>query len=245
MDVEDAMIAKELHEEGQGDQPQDELQSLCGMYCNTWTAKARDARLALEHRQAADTRPVGDQDQLSLVLEGDIQAGTARAHYINWMSPATLVGQIAIERLGEVVFSMVIGQHAKPFRSWQGCTVIHNAVGVRMMKRKKGEGRQSFPTEVMKLMEMIRLGLTARSGLDAIDLGRCNLCKLATAADLTVCVICTMTHHLECSRIASVSQFAPEIRFPLRPLLPRILSDVVDMDDDRRHICDLCAKWMS
>lgn len=168
-------------------------------YVEGWRTSISLAKEALQHRQAALDR-VGelpnDSGTLSLVmvLNGD---GESVIQYVNWRWPSSWTGQEVAVRNKEVVYSMLVGEHAKPWTCYKtragGCTILHPDSGVRM--RRHGKGMRPFMNdEVLRLARMV----TASLRVDEVPVGACEVCRAPEEEGLRTCCICLKAFHVGC-----------------------------------------------
>lgn len=188
--------------------PSDDIQAY-----RCWLEAADEGiRVLLERATACQTVQVGENRQLSMVASFASGEGGA-VMLVNWVCPETRQGRIAsLDHENRIKWTMPVGPQKLP-TDFSFATIVHPAVGVRMVRLRgpKGVLRPSLPVDMQRLMAMWRTAQSAQdrglldnrqtsSAAGSADTfgDACKLCG-SPEGNLILCAVCQLTWHWACA----------------------------------------------
>ena len=185
---------------------------LLGCYLEKWLDSVRQTISALQFRKDQSTRQIGEDRELSLVLDcdgcgdGDGTVGMAVA-FVQWsVSDSASVNEgrsIKLDEDRRVVCPVNFLQTSRVFKNY---AVIVPAAGVQVRRVKKKD-RPEVPTHVLRLFDVFNAALVSQSNdgcLKDADVSLddqqtvCAACNGVCNKTTPMCAVCLLTTHHEC-----------------------------------------------
>ena len=189
--------------------PQNVSTAMEDCFLETWSESVRKSCDALAHRLQNKNRSIGENSELSLVLE--IQDASASVCLVQWSSTNICNGRIIhLDEQNRIVCPVNFMQKARTFVSKEHFVLLP-AVGECVRKVRKID-RPYLPGNALVLMQMFQRAIDghvrdSESGL-ALDTDQTarNVCAICQSGgdcsghdDLRLCALCGQNSHVRCS----------------------------------------------
>ena len=202
-----------------------------------WRAQLEKGLKVLEDRAIAmAARTIGFDQQLSLIVpaQTEVQASEGiqpTSLFVSWTDPGSWRGrQAVIDEQGRIMYSVPI----RLIQSWENCTVIHPAIGLRMRK-KKPEHRDFLPKDIAHFQAMwdCALGVTDLMSLCEV----CGRRDFGEGDDVAKrCPLCLMVAHPACVEHLAAGEI--DVRDVPKSAIPHPFRGSA-------HLCALCSSWQT
>ena len=208
-----------------------------------WRNSARSGcQVFVQRKLALDTKAIGHANELSLVDVPTSPLVPRHVSFVSWRNVASLRGRPTyLDSRNRVVYSVAIKACAE--RSYEGCQIVHPAVGVSMVKTTAA-GRPSVDESVIRLKRMWE----ATQAIDASEcIDACLSCHGhadAVAGDVHTCAVCLRAWHSSCAkRLAKLA--SDDIAMMRIELSVAEIDSVAALSETFQHAsCSLCLAWL-